>query len=80
MLMELPRKSVQVERTPRGPFGIQYYVKEKELPVDMRKTRKCGILKLKDIPGGAEVKICLPVQGTWVPSLVGEPRSHDAVG
>ena len=25
---------------PKRAIGIQYYVKEKELPVDMRKTRK----------------------------------------
>ena len=35
--MELPVKSVQVEKR---AIGILYYVKEKELPVDMRETRR----------------------------------------
>ena len=29
-----------------------------------------------DFPGGPEGRICLPVQGTQVQSLVGELRSH----
>ena len=30
----------------------------------------------RDFPGGPEGRICLPVQGTQVQSLVGELRSH----
>ena len=29
-----------------------------------------------DFPGGPAVKTVLPLQGTWVQSLVGELRSH----
>ena len=29
-----------------------------------------------DFPGGAVVKNCLAIRGTWVPSLPGELRSH----
>ena len=31
-----------------------------------------------DFPGGPVVKICIPVQGTWVQSLVRELRFHVA--
>ena len=45
------------------------------------KAKGALYVKFKDIkswvfPGGAVVENCLPVQGTWVQSLVGEPRSH----
>ena len=35
--------------------------------------------KIWDFPGGAVVKICLPMQGTWVRTLVQEdPTCHGA--
>ena len=33
-------------------------------------------LSLREVPGGPVVGIHLPVQGTWVQSLVGELRPH----
>ena len=34
----------------------------------------------RDFPSGSVVKICLPMQGTWVPSLVREPKIPHTTG
>ena len=45
--------------------------------------QKCqGVYKttLGDFPGGPVVKTVLPLQGVWVPPLVGELRSYMLLG